>query len=290
MPPSAQLPVTLDEVVRSCADTLAAHGVDTPALAARVLACHVLELDATGYALNRREVVDPQQATTIRALVARHGAGEPVAYITGVREFYGREFRVTPATLIPRPETEVLVEHGLAAIAGVQAPRVADLGAGTGCIGLSIAAERSDAGVTLVETDPDTVAVLCDNAEALGVAPRVHIQHADMTRSLAGRFHCILSNPPYISRAEYEDLHASVQDHEPYGALVGGTVGTEVIAAMLPACVAALEPDGTLAMEIGAEQSAAVTDLFCKAGLKQVQVVTDLAGLDRVVTGRWHPA
>jgi release factor glutamine methyltransferase len=222
------------------------------------------------------------------ALLGRRILGEPVARILGEREFYGRMFAVTGATLVPRPETELLAELALARLpaAGLV---VADLGAGAGCLGISLCAERPGWLVVLADISAPALRVAADNAARHGVAERILPVQGDFCVPLfqPASLDCIVSNPPYISEAEYHTLSPAVRHFDPRCALVPGVSGLEHLRALALRSSEALRPGGLLLMEFGAEQGRAVEDLFRdRADWEEIRIHRDLAGLERCVEVR----
>jgi release factor glutamine methyltransferase len=213
-----------------------------------------------------------------------------VAYITGTREFYGRPFRVTPAVLVPRPETEGLVEEALRLVSGDgRGPatgaglRVVDVGTGSGCLAITLALEWPAAAVTATDVSPDALAVAAENAARLGAA-RIDFRRTNLLDGLPGRFDLVVSNPPYIALADRASLPPDVRDHEPAAALYGGEDGLDVVRGLVAAAAARLAPNGYLVMEIGAGQADAVRALVERTtGLAWRHVTPDLAGIPRVV-------
>lgn len=215
--------------------------------------------------------------------VARRERGEPVAYILGWREFYGHRFTVAPGVLIPRPETELLVEEGLAAIANKQQPRVLDLGTGSGCIAISLALARPDAQVWAVDFSADALKIASVNAEALGA--KVEFIRSDWTASLQARdFDLIVSNPPYIAP---EDEHLGQGDlrFEPRSALAAADAGLSDLRCIVAAAQGLLKPGGTLLCEHGYDQAGFMHEMLVVKGFFPVQY-RDLAGIVRVSGGR----
>lgn len=215
--------------------------------------------------------------------VARREQGEPVAYILGWREFYGHRFGVAPGVLIPRPETELLVDEGLAAIASLAAPRLLDLGTGSGCIAISLALARPDAQVWAVDVSIDALNIASANAEALGA--KVGFVHSDWTTHLEARdFDLIVSNPPYIAP---DDAHLVRGDlrFEPRNALAAADAGLSDLRRIVAAAGDLLKPDGLLLCEHGYDQAGFMREMLVEKGFSPLQY-RDLAGIIRVSGGR----
>jgi release factor glutamine methyltransferase len=223
------------------------------------------------------------------ALVRRRCAGEPLEYITGEQEFFGLSFLVNPAVLIPRPETEILVEKALALAhnSSVKSPRFADVGTGSGCIAISVARECPQSQMWAVDVSPAALAVARRNAVRHGVADRVHFACADMLECFRPRpdFDFILSNPPYVAGTEIPDLPPVVRDHEPRLALFGGESGLDACVRLAAQARRHLAPGGFLLMEIGAGQSEIVARILRGAGLAVEPPIADLRGIPRCIIG-----
>ena len=269
--------MTAAEALRAAVARLAAAGVPEAAGDARRLLAHAL-----GVALGRLTLVLPDElssevAAVFDALVARRAARVPVGQLVGRRTFWGREFRVTADVLDPRPETEVLVAEALAR----PFSRVVDLGTGTGCVLLSLLAERRGAEGTGVDLSAAALAVAQGNARDLGLAAR--FVRSDWWAGVAGVFDLIVSNPPYIAAAEMAVLAPEVRAHEPAMALTDGGDGLGAYRAILAGAAAHLAPGGRVLLEIGPTQGAAVLALAAAAGLPGGRVLPDWDGRDRVV-------
>jgi release factor glutamine methyltransferase len=219
--------------------------------------------------------------------VARRARREPVAYITGIREFYGRPFQVTPDVLIPRPETESIIDLALEwANAHQHRPqplRVLDLGTGSGCLAVTLALEVQDATIVAADISEAALRVARLNGAAWGLAERITFVEQSLAGTSAGAFDLIVANPPYVPEQDRSELEPDVRDFEPACALFGGLDGLDVIRALLPAAARALAADGRLLMEIGAGQADSVATLAAEAGLQWREVRPDLAGIPRVV-------
>ncbi len=251
---------------------------------ARRLLSHALEIapDRLTLALGDHDALTPDQCQRLDAAIAARCARQPVAQITGCRAFWGRSFAVTRDTLDPRPETETLIALALAA----SFTRLLDLGTGTGCIGLTLLAERPDALGLLTDLSPRALAVAQDNARLLGVADRAAFRVSDWFDQVQGGFDLIVSNPPYIAADEMADLSPDVRDWEPQLALTPGGDGLDPYRRIAAQVAGHLAPGGRLLVEIGPSQGAAVRDLFAAAGLARIEVHPDLDGRDRVVTAQ----
>jgi release factor glutamine methyltransferase len=270
--------------VSTIAAALALARQSIPPSEARLLLCHLLGRDHAWLEAHRDAVLEPAQERDFAALVARRAAGEPVAYITGRREFFGRDFEITPAVLIPRPETELLVELGAAKIYGVSRAQVLDLGAGSGCVAITLALEVAAAQVTAVDVSANALALARRNAE--GLHADVRFLQSDWFSALGDeRFHLIVGNPPYVAVG---DPHLSAGDlrFEPAGALASGVDGLDAIRRIVTQAPDHLEPGGWLILEHGYDQGPAVTGLLAAAEFEDIEQHSDLAGILRVSGGR----
>ncbi len=250
---------------------------------ARLLMRHFLGRDAAWLAAHDGDALAPEHAGAYAELVARRSRGEPIAYLVGEREFYGRSFRVTPDVLIPRPETELLVELGIAKLKGVDHPKILELGTGSGCIAVSLALELPDAAVTAIDISKNALVVARANADRHGVD--IEFRQGDWLSAVIDRHDLIVSNPPYVAAG---DPHLGAGDlrHEPMDALVSGDNGLlalRCIAANAPRC---LHSGAWLLLEHGYDQSEAVRDLLGVAGFRSIESHPDLAGTGRVVAGQ----
>lgn len=270
--------------LRDAIARLAAAGVPEAARDARWLLAHALDVapDRLTLELGDPTGLNADQAARLEGAIAARCARQPVAQITGRRAFWGRDFAVTRDTLDPRPETETLIALALAE----PFSRVLDLGTGTGCIGLTLLAERPAALGLLSDVSPRALAVARDNARALAVADRAGFVVSDWLAEVRGGFDLIVSNPPYIAEAEMAGLAPDVRDWEPRGALTPGGDGLDPYRAIAAAVAAHLAPGGRLLVEIGPTQGAAVAALLGGAGLADIAVHPDLDGRDRVVSAR----
>ena len=275
---------TLADLVREAADRLRERlsPEQNSALDAEVLARHVLGWDRARWLADSREAPPAGFLPAYSAAIDRRASGEPVAYITGTREFFGLDFEVTPAVLIPRPETELLVEEALRWIdAAPEGARltIADVGTGSGCIAVAIAHARPHVRVIATDTSEAALHVAARNADRHRVADRVDFRRARVLEDV-GSVDLVVSNPPYISHADAGTLMKDVVDYEPHTALFGAGDGLGVIRALL-SDVAARRPSPPLMLEFGRDE-AKVRQAVAGAGLRTVRVLADLAGIPRV--------
>jgi len=277
---------TLGEVLRLSTGYLQERGSPTPRLDAELLIGHALGLERIRlYTSFDRPLTEPELAA-IRTLLERRGRREPVAYVLGRWGFHGLDLAVDERVLVPRPETEVLVERCLALLDGREAPAVLDVGTGSGAIALALKAARPDAAVTGCDVSADALEVAAANAADLGLD--VELVPSDLLAGLGGRrFDLIASNPPYVAEAELDRVEPEISGFEPRVALAAGTDGLDVLRLLVTAAPAALVPGGWLVCECGAGQAGAVSGLMAAAGAAETATTPDLAGIDRVVAGLW---
>ena len=262
-----------------------AHTLGLARIDAQLLLLHAVGRPDAGRAwllAHDSDAMDDTVHTQFIALCQRRLAGEPVAYLTGRKEFYGLPLQVDARVLDPRPDTETLVDWALEVIAPLPAPRVADLGTGSGAIALALQSQRANAQVLAVDASEDALALAQANAERLGLA--VRFQHANWLAGVAGGFDAIVSNPPYIASA---DPHLAALTHEPLQALASGLDGLDDLRAIIAQAPAHLAPGGWLLLEHGHDQAAAVQALLAAQGFTQVQSRNDLAGIARCTGGQW---
>ncbi|MGG7644164.1 peptide chain release factor N(5)-glutamine methyltransferase [Rhodovulum sp. YNF3179] len=263
----------------AAADRLRAAGVPEPLGDARRLMAHALGVAPARLTLALGEPVEPEALTRFETAVARRAGREPVAQIVGRRVFWGRDFAVTADVLDPRPETETLI----AAALELPFERVLDLGTGSGCILLTLLAERPAAQGLGTDISEAALAVARTNARALGLETRAAFRRADWCNGIDGRFDLVVANPPYIAAAEMPDLAPEVREWEPAAALSPGGDGLDAYRAIAAGVQARLAPGGSVLVEIGPTQEAAVAALFAAAGLSCRAVHRDLDGRDRTL-------
>ena len=252
---------------------------------AQVLLCHAMGRDATYVIAHPEAPVRPEARAAYDALVERRSAGEPVAYLTGEREFYGRSFKVTPAVLIPRPETELLVDAALERIPPRAQARVLDLGTGSGCVAIAIASERPLSKVIAVDQSLEALAIARRNAVNLSIGNIAFVQGDWFTGLRKERFDLIVSNPPYIATGDPHLEQGDVR-FEPRIALESGADGLDAIRAIIAGARGYLAAGGWLLLEHGHDQGAKVRALMRDATFKDVVSGHDLAGIERVTGGR----
>jgi release factor glutamine methyltransferase len=272
---------TIDSLLAGAAGTLATEDGRRDA---QVLLGHVLGVSRAWLVAHDRDAIDDSAADAFRKLVQRRHDGEPVAYLLGKREFHGLDFRVRPGVLIPRPETETLVDAALEKLDATPGRKVLDLGTGSGCVAVSIAHERPTAQVTAVDLSADALDVARGNAGALG--QQVEFLQGRWFSPLARRrFDVIVSNPPYVAAG---DPHLDQGDlrFEPEGALISGPDGLNDIRVIVASAGEHLLPGGWLMFEHGYDQADSCRDLLLKAGFGDLQSWVDLAGITRVAGGR----
>jgi len=285
---------TIAETLRDGAQILVEAGIDNPRLESRLLLAHALGRSAEDLI---RDLTAPAVPSRFAALIARRASHEPMAFILGWREFWSLRFRVSPATLIPRPDSETVVEAALTLCPDRQAPmcpdrqapiRVLDLGTGTGCLLLAVLHERANAFGVGIDRSEASAHLAADNARDLGLAERSVFLCGDWAGSISGRFDLVLSNPPYVATAELAGLMQDVAGHEPQTALDGGTCGLAAYRAIIAALPQLLTPAGAVVLELGAGQFDAVSRIAEAAGFR-FDARHDLAGITRAIILRTSP-
>lgn len=279
---------TVRNLLTWTAKHFAAKGIDDPAKEVRILLGHVLGCRPIDVLTRYDDEPTDAERQRFRELIKRRVDGCPVAYLIGSKDFYWLTFEVTPAVLIPRPDTETLVLAALDHLKGKANPTVLDLGTGSGCVAVSIAQQVKTARVTAVDVSPEACAVARRNADRHGVADRVAVVEGDLFAPLPAdvRFDLVVSNPPYIPPAEIETLDAGVKDFEPRLALDGGPDGLDFYHRIAADAGRWLAPDGHLFVEVGWTQDAAVRDIFAGAGFTPLGSLKDGGGRWRVVRAK----
>lgn len=273
---------------RKLAALLREHGYETPELDARLLLGEALGLDLTGLARHALRKLTEDESARVKGFTARRLSGEPVARILGVKEFWGLALQVSPATLVPRPDTETVVEAALDFLRTIQrsAPRIADIGTGTGAIILALLSELPDATGVATDISTKALAIAQANARTHNLHARVAFREGDYTTALTGAYDLIVSNPPYIRTSDITKLDRNVREHDPRIALDGGEDGLVAYRILVRDAPRLLVPGGALVVEVGHDQAADVAALMRDGGLAtDIAPRPDLAGILRVVTG-----
>lgn len=283
---------TIDALVVWVRHALEQAGVEPVAQESRWLVAHGLGLESHHLASKAQELVSAEQWAHVVSLASRRAAREPLQYILGTQEFCGLEFQVSPAVLIPRPETEVLVQEVVRAVDLGQESVLVDVGTGSGCVAVALATILGNARIVAVDRSPQALAVAKGNAERHAVAEKIEWMESDLLsalheRGMAGTVDIIASNPPYIAEADWAGLQPEVREFEPRSALFSGPTGTEFHERLLRESKEFLVPGGMLVMEIGQGQCAAVRQMAERiGGYAPLRVVEDEAGIERVVIAR----
>lgn len=280
----------VDTVRRMIATQLKSAGVDSAELDARLIVGAALDLDLTGLIAAARRTVAADETAALEALMQRRLTGEPVARILGVKEFWGLPLQLSHATLVPRPDTETIVDLALEiwrGDGGARQPRIADIGTGSGAILLALLSEWREATGIGTDISPEALRTASGNASRLGFASRAAFVACNYTAALTGTFDLIVSNPPYIRSTDIADLDREVRDHDPPLALDGGADGLDAYRAIIPEAARLLTPGGTLIVEAGHGQSGPISQLMLSSGLTAARAPrADLAGIPRAISGR----
>jgi release factor glutamine methyltransferase len=278
---------TIRELVAAASDRLRDAGISQSAnLDARLLAQHVLGWDTATLLASAGEDAPAAFPAAYEALIARRAAREPVAYITGHREFYGLELEVTPAVLIPRPETELIVEAVLASTPETQLFTMIDVGTGAGNIPIAVAKHRANARIVATDISPKALEVARRNAARHGVESRVMFVEADLFGDLTGPVDVVTANPPYVPEVSRAGLQPEVGRHEPGVALFGGSNGLATLARLVREAPALLRPGGYLIFEFGLGQDVEVEEMVRASGLTLLDMKRDLQGIARTIVAR----
>lgn len=278
---------TIREVLKEATQELDSGGVPDARREAGSLLSFILGKDRTFLISHAEDQVDDRSWNRFREFVERRATGEPLQYITGVQDFYGREFRVTPDVLIPRPETELLVEAALQIVGNTgAAPSICDVGTGSGCIAVTLLCEIVSARAVALDKSPAALEIAKLNAQNLSVADRMHFVVSDCFNSLNSsdyEFNLIVSNPPYVAEVALAGLQREVRDHEPLVALSPGPDGLSIIRRLIDEAPPFIKPGGHMLMEIGFDQGEAVTTLVDGSAWALREIRPDLQGIPRIV-------
>jgi release factor glutamine methyltransferase len=275
--------LTVEEALRGASSVLGRAGIDEPHREARILMAHALGVDLAGLLRRRPDDVTPDEEARFGRLIARRVARTPAAVLLGHREFWSLDFRVTPDTLVPRPDSELIIESAVTLHPDRGVRRILDLGTGTGCLLLAALTEFAGAWGLGVDRSTAAAVVARENAQRLGLAERAAIMVGGWTGAITGQFDLILCNPPYIPAGDIDGLMPEVALHEPHLALDGGADGLDPYRLLFPDLHRCLAAGGTALFEFGQGQAAALLDLARQAELMVVEVRADLAGLPRVM-------
>ena len=284
--------MTIIEAITKTTARLSAHKIDNARLDAEVLLGHVLGRDRAWLLAHNQDEIDAQSLRLYERAIDRRAVREPLQYITGRQEFWGLPFKVTPDVLIPRPETEFVVEAALKTVSMVPAPIIIDLCTGSGCIAISLAKELQNAQVFATDRSEPALDIAQENARRNEVAGRIRFLVGDLFApirelDLQGRIDVIATNPPYIPANDLAGLQPEVRDFEPEMALIAGPIGTEIGAAIIKQASVFLKKGGALIMEMGIGQAETYSVIVRETGnYKTPEIVKDLAGIDRVLVAR----
>jgi release factor glutamine methyltransferase len=285
---------TVESARRMLSKQFRTAGIDCAELDARILAGHALDLDLTGLIAAANRLVTATEADRLEEFARRRIAGEPVARLLGLKEFWGLPLKLSAATLVPRPDTETVVELALEMLRAGHDPdrrlRLADIGTGSGAILLALLSELPDAYGAGTDISALALRTARTNATCLGLGGRAGFVACDYAAALSGPFDLIVSNPPYVRSADIAGLATEVRDHDPRSALDGGNDGLDAYRALIPQAARLLAPSGALVVEVGQGQSGDIEELMINAGLiRERPASTDLAGIRRAVAGRKSP-
>jgi release factor glutamine methyltransferase len=285
---------TIDAVRRTLTARFRRADIDSAELDARILVGAALGLDLTGVIAAAKRILKADEAARLEDFAWRRVAGEPVARIIGLKEFWGLPLRLSPATLVPRPDTETVVEAAIEMLRAEsntsRALRIADLGTGSGAILLALLSELPDAFGIGTDISEAALRTARENARQLGLASRAGFVACDYATALSGPFDVLVSNPPYIRSGDIASLGVEVREHDPRRALDGGIDGLDAYRLIAPEAARLLRPGGALVLEVGYDQSGEVEGLIAAAGLMPAEAAkTDLAGIRRAVRGRKMP-
>ena len=263
------------------------HLRDTATRDAELLLLHTLQIPRVTLIAHPSQELNASQRAAYEDSIARRLRHEPVQYITGQQEFYGLTLKVTPAVLIPRPETEHLVEAVLQRLPANEPLKIADIGTGSGAIAIALAVHLPHAAITALDISPDALAVAASNAHKHNLSDHIRFLQSDLLSALdpeAGTFDAIVSNPPYVAETDRLTLHPQVRDHEPAAALFAGETGLDIYRRLIPQAHSSLKPNGLLALEVGHDQQAAIAALF--QSWQNLSFINDLQQIPRVAVAQ----
>lgn len=263
------------------------HGIEWPHLEAEILLSHTLAVPRIQLYVQFERILKDDELAKYKALILRRSKHEPIAYITGHQPFMSLDFEVNPSVLIPRPETEKLVEIGIETGKLIEKPEIADIGVGSGSIAVSLAKYLPKAKIVGVDSSKEALEVAKRNAEKVGVADRCEFIHGDLFEPIKGRaFDIIVSNPPYIKSADIPTLQPEIKDFEPREALDGGEDGLKFFREIADKAKNHLKENGKLLLEIGFGQGDQIKALLLKAGFTEITITKDTSGIERVIKAK----
>lgn len=280
---------TILRVLDATRDWFAKRGIESARLDAELILARALGISRLMLYARFDQPLSEEERAAVRALMIRRGKREPIAYILGEREFWSLDLKVDARVLIPRPDTEVLVEVALERLTAqaAEAPRIVDVGTGSGAVALALAHEKKNARVQAVDISPDALEVARANATRLGLADRVEVVHSDLLAGVRGPFDLVVANLPYIRKAEIARLDEDVRAHEPHLALDGGADGLDLVRHLIRQATSRIVPRGAVALEAGFDQLDQVAELLRQASFEDVTVRRDYGGQPRVASGLW---
>lgn len=287
--------MTIQKVLNWGVEYLKEKGIEDPRLSAELILCHVLSMPRIRLYTDFEKKVTKEQQGKFNELIKRAGESEPVAYLIGKTEFYSLELEISPACLIPRPETELLVERAVEFLRTRKGHQlVCDLCTGCGCIAVAIAKNFADCEIIATDISDSALETAAINIEKFNLQKRVKLLQGDLFEPIVphldtGKFDLIVSNPPYVSSIEYEQLEKNVKDYEPKTALFAGTDGLDIYKRIAANVDEFLKPDAALILEIGYAQGQAVKNLLEGAGFTQIRIEKDFHDNDRIVIARKTP-
>lgn len=280
-PAAAQKIWTVRELLTFSRGWFEEREVDSPRQTAEILLAHVLECPRIKLYVDIDRPLEKAELGRFKELIQRRVRGEPVQYLVGSQDFYGRTFACDKRALIPRPETELVAERALRHIPEDAEARLLDVGCGTGVLGLTLAAERPYSRVVLTDVSPDAASLARENADKLKLAERVEIVTGDLVDAIQGPFDAVVSNLPYVPEGEKDSLAIHIREHEPHLALFSGVDGLDAYRRFVPAIAPLVKPGGIVVIEHGAEHGTSAPALFDRALWSEVACEKDLAGLHR---------
>jgi release factor glutamine methyltransferase len=282
------LSLNISQALVEVSQVLRKSGVPDPRREAASLLAMVTGRDRTFLIAHAEAELSPDEIDRLKDFVQRRASGEPMQYITGHQEFFKLDFEVEPGVLIPRPETEILVEKALQLIDPSSSVEICDVGTGSGCIVISILHERANVRGVGLDISPAALKIAGRNAARLGVAGKLELKESDCFSALqqGKRFGMLVSNPPYVAESAMESLQREVRDHEPIEALTSGPDGLNMIRRLLRQAPSYLEPGGHFLFEMGFDQSEAVRELVARSSWELVEILDDLQGIPRIANLR----